>query len=284
VAMTPYITPAEFAAQPTYLDLTGLRPGIPDPDAQTAELANILLQASSWADNQCNQTLAAHRVMASTRARINRDGNLVIPLTDTPFLAVESLSYGTSFTAMTTVAARSVRVEKVQTLLVPVGSGATISGAWLYVDLAYIAGWVSTTASSAAIAGATSLTVADPTGILPGSSYRLWEPGVEEVVTVSPSYAPPPTASPPTPTAIPLASPTLFAHDVGGGWSGMPADMRLAVANRAISLLMRPDSTAEDSYPDTGLASNTRKNDPRKTSAGLVKDAAQVLNSYARRV
>ena len=281
---TPYITPAEFAAQPTYLDLTGLRPGVPYPEAQTAELANVLLEASSWADNQCNQLLGAHLVSLNTRARVNRDGNLVIPLTDTPFLAVESLSVGASFTSIAAVVSPAVRVDRIQTLLVPVGSAVASPGAWLYVDLAYIAGWVSTAVSSAADAGATSLTVADPTGILPGGVYRLWEPGVEEVVTVSPSYSPALVTVPPAPTAVPLAAPTASAHIVGGGWSGMPTDMRDAVANRAISKLMRPDSTAEDSYPDTGLASGTRKNDPRRTSAGLVRDAAQVLNSYARRV
>jgi hypothetical protein len=64
----------------------------------------------------------------------------------------------------------------------------------------------------------------------------------------------------------------------------MPADMRLAIANYTISLLARPDTTAEDSFPNTGLASNTRKNDPRKTGSGLAAEAARILNSYARRV
>lgn len=284
MATKPYITPAEFAAEPTYLDITGLRLDTPDPAAQTAELANILLAASTWADNQCNQELAAHRVLLSRRVRIDRNGNLVIPLTDTPFLAVVSLSYGASFTAMTAVASPAVRVEKLQTLLVPVGGAAAVRGSWVYVDLVYIAGWVSTTVAAAASVGVSSLTVADPTGILPGTSYWLWEPGVEEVVTVSASYAPAPVTSPPTRTAVSLASPTAFAHTVGGGWSGMPADMRDAVTSRAISKLMRPDSTAEDSYPDTHLASGTRKNDPRKSSSGLVADAMGILGSYARRV
>lgn len=284
MAMTPYVLPAEFRAHPTYLDTDGLRPGNPDPADQTAELANILLMASAWADNECNQTLAAHRVVRSTQARVDRDGNLVIPLTDTPFLNVESLSYGTSFTSMTTVTAPVARVSKVQTLLVPIGRGIAPAGVLLYVDLVYIAGWVATAVTSDAAQGATSLTVGDPTGILPGATYRLWEPGVEETVTVDASYAPQPATTPPPPTVIPLAAPTVFAHTVGGGWSGMPADMRLAVVNRGVSQLMRPDTTAEDSYPDTGLASNTRKNDSRKDGSGLVADAARILNSYARRV
>lgn len=284
MVMTPYITPAEFAAHPTYLDLSGLRPGIPDPAAQAAELANILLMASSWADGRCNQELAAHRVFRTTRARIGRQGNLVIPLTDTPFLAIESLSYGTSFNAMTTVTAPAARVDKIQTLLVPVGFGSGAAGAWLWVDLVYIAGWASTTLASEAAEGASSLTVADPAGILPGASYRLWEPGAEEVVTVAPSYMPAPTTLPPTATPVPLVAPTVFPHTVGGGCSGMPADMRLAITNQALSQLMRPDSTAEDVYPDTALASNTRKFDPRRDGSGLVVEAKAALQSYARRV
>jgi hypothetical protein len=284
MATTPYITPAEFAAQPTYLDLTGLRPNIPDPAAQTAELANILLEASSWADNQCNQVLAAHLVSRRTRARVNRDGNLVIPLTDTPFLGLQSLSYGTSFTAMSTDAAPSFRPDRVQTLLVAVKWALSIPGSWLYVDLAYTAGWVTTTVTTATSAGVSSLTVADSTGIAPATTYRLWEPGAEEAVTVAASYIPAPVTIPPTPATLPLAAPTVIAHTAGGGLSGMPTDMRDAIANRAISKLMRPDSTAEDSYPDTSLASGTRTSDPRKSSSGLVKDAVGILGSYARRV
>ncbi|MEE1838208.1 hypothetical protein [Streptomyces sp. SP17KL33] len=284
MAATPYVTAAEFTAHPTFLDLDGLRSGVSSADAQTAELVNILLKASAWADGHCNQPLAAHQVQLRTQGRIDRDGNLVLFPADRPVLSVDAVSYGSTFTNMTTALAPVARVNRDQTILIPVGRSAALSGGRVYVDLTYTAGWVSTILAADAFEDASSLTVADPTGILPGASYRLWEPGAEETVTVASSYIPPPVTAPPAPTAVPLASPTLFAHNEGSGWSGMPADMRLAVVNYGVSLLMRPDTTAEDSYPDTSLSSSTRKNDSRRDGSGLVKEAERILNSYARRM
>jgi len=279
--VTPYVTAAEFTAHPTYLDLDDLRSGIPSTDAQTAELTNILLMSSAFADEHCNQPLGAHQVRHRTTGYIDRAGNLVVFPGDRPVRSVEAVSYGL-FPNLTTVSAPTYRVDANQTIRVHVGQGA-VRGR-VDVDLTYTAGWVSTLLTEDAVDGVTSLTVADPTGILPGDSYRLWEPGSEETVTVAASYAPPPVTAPPTVTAVPLAAPTRFAHTAGSGWSGMPGDMRLAVVNYTISQLMRPDTAAEDSYPDTSLASGTREQDSRKDGSGLVREAERLLNPFARRM
>lgn len=184
--VTPYVTAAEFAAHPTYLDLDDLRSGVSDPDAQTAELTNILLSASAWADNECNQLLGAHRVDLSTQGRIDQDGNLIVFPSDRPVLSVAAVSYGATFTRMSTVTTPTARVDKNQTIYIPVGRITTRGR--VYVDITYTAGWVSTLLAADTTAGTTSLTVADPTGIMPGASYRLWEPGREETVTVSPTW------------------------------------------------------------------------------------------------
>jgi hypothetical protein len=62
----------------------------------------------------------------------------------------------------------------------------------------------------------------------------------------------------------------------------MPSDMRLAVTNYAVSALMRPDTSHEDSYPDTPLSSGTRQSDPRQDGSGLVKEAERILSRYQR--
>jgi hypothetical protein len=152
----------------------------------------------------------------------------------------------------------------------------------VFVQLTYTAGWVATQLTASALAGATTLTVADPTGILPGQSYRIWEPGFEEDVTVATSWVPPAASAPIAPTSVTLASPTTFAHAAGHDVSGMPSDMRLAVTNYAVSALMRPDTSHEDSYPDTPLSSGTRQKDPRQDGSGLVKEAERILSRYQR--
>lgn len=280
--ITPYVTAAEFTAHPTYLDLGDLRSGISEPEAQTAQLSNMLLVSSAWADGKCHQPLAAHQVTLNTQGRVDSDGNLVIYPSHRPVLAVTEVAYGATFTRMTAVTSPACWVKKDQTILIPVG-GARL-GSRMYVNLTYIAGWVSTLLAADADQGASSLTVADPTGILPGASYRLWEPGSEETVTVSSAYIPPTVTAPPTPTSVPLAAPAVFAHTEGAGWSGMPGDMRLAVINYTISQLMRPDTAAEDAYPDTSLSAGTRKEDSRKDGSGLVAEAVRLLNQFARRM
>ncbi|MEW2301976.1 hypothetical protein AB0958_18715 [Streptomyces sp. NPDC006655] len=280
MALTPYVTAEEFRAHPTYLDTETLRPGIMDPSAQTDELTNMLLSSSEWADNQCNQPLAAHRVDRHTRARVE-DGNLIVFPSDRPVLSVAAVSYGATMSRMSYVVGPTVRVDDNQTIYIPVG-GAAQGRVW--ADFTYTAGWVSTLLADHASPGATSVTVMDPTGILPGGSYRLWEPGVEEYVVVDPSWTPPAFTTPITPVSIPLATPTVNAHTAGYSFSGMPADMRLAVINYTVSQLMRPDTAAEDSYPDTNLSPGTRKKDPRKDGSGLVAEAVRILNSYARRM
>lgn len=280
MALTPYVVAEEFRAHPTYLDTETLRPGVMDPSAQTDELSNVLLGSSDWADNVCNQPLAAHRVERHTRGRVE-DGNLIVFPSDRPVLSIAAVSYGTTISRLSTVVGPEFRVDDNQTIYIPVG-GAVRGRVW--VDFTYTAGWASTLLAEDAAPGASSLTVMDPTGILPGEAYRLWEPSVEEFVVVSPTWTPPAFATPTTPVEVPLAAPTLNAHTAGFSFSGMPADMRLAVVNYTVAQLMRPDTSAEDSYPDTNLSPGTRQKDPRKDGSGLVTEAERILNSYARRM
>lgn len=291
---SPYVSTAAFTAHPTYLDLDDLRSGSSLMSDQTAELTNVLLMASQWCDNFSEQQLSVHVVTQNLRCRADRNGYLRFHLDDRPYLGLVQVGYGYTPTALTTLTAPAVWAEN-NNLVVPLASGgpwsgslqfgSPVAGSELFVQAVYTAGWVATQLAASAIAGATSLTVADPTGIQPGGQYRIWEPGVEETVTVSPSWVPPTISVPPaapTPTAVTLASPVLSAHTSGQDFSGMPADMRLAVINYAISQLMRPDTAAEDSYPDTHHAAGTRQADSRQDGSGLVIESERILDRYRR--
>jgi hypothetical protein len=286
----PYVSPAAFRAEPTYLDLGGLNVDSLDPAAQTAALANILLKASAWADNQINQPFGAHTWTQRCRARTDRAGNLKFHPDHAPVIQVASVAYGLAPNALTTVPGASAWVEDSTNVVVPLGGNTAWSGSLqfglplsgeVFVQATYTAGFVATVLAADAAAGATSLTVGDPTGIVPGGQYRIWEPGVEETVTVSPAWTPPAVTVPPTATAVPLAAPTLSAHVAGHDFSGLPAEVRTAISQYATALLMRPDSTAEDEFPNTSLGSDTRRNDPRN-GTGLIADAARTLSSYGR--
>lgn len=289
----PYVSAAAFKAHPTYLDLDDLRSGSNLDSDQTAELVNLLLMASDWADNRANQNLGAHVVTQNCRARFDRNGNLKISAENTPVISVLSVGYGWTPTALTTISAASAWIEDGRNIVIPLGGGggawsgslqfgSPVAGGEVFVQLVYVAGWVATQSPVASLAGASTLTVADPTGILPGQSYRIWDPGAEEDVTVSPTWTPPAATVPIVPASVTLATPTVSAHAAGHDFSGMPSDMRLAVTNYAVSALMRPDTAHEDSYPDTRLSPGTRQRDPRQDGSGLVAEAERILSRYQR--
>lgn len=290
---TPYVSAAAFRAHPTYLDTDGLRVDSIDGADQTAELTNVLLMASAWADNEADQPLGAHLYTQYQRVRCDRSGMVRLHADHTPALAVTNVGYGLAPNALTTLANPQVWIEAGANLVLTLGAtsgswsgslqfGSPASGSEVFAQASIVSGWVATQLSGDVLAGATALMVADPTGILPGSTYRIWEPGREETVTVSLLWVPPVPSANPAPTSVTLASPTLAAHATGHDLSSMPADLRLAVTSYATALLMRPDSTAEDEYPDTALSSNTRAKDSRRTGAGLIAEARKIVSSYAR--
>lgn len=289
--VTPYVSPDAFKAHPTYLDVNGLRVDNPDPAAQAAELANLLLAASAWADNECDQPLGAHVWTQRTRAAVDRAGNLKFHIDHGPMITLISLGYGMTPATLTTVSGAGAWVEGAGNIVVPLGGmstawsgslqfGLPLSGE-VFVQAVGVSGFVATLLGADSTASVTSLTVADPTGIMPGGRYRIWEPGVEETVTIAPTWVPPDATLPPAATAVSLAGPTLFAHTAGSDLSGLPADARNAIVQYVTATLMRPDSSAEDEFPNTALGSDTRRNDPRNGS-GLIAEAARTLTSYGR--
>ncbi|MEU5043151.1 hypothetical protein [Streptomyces griseorubiginosus] len=291
---TPYVSAAAFRAHPTYLDTTGLIPGDPDPDVQTAALTNLLLEASTWADDVCDQPLGAHLYTQSTRVRADRAGMLRLHADHKPVRAVASFSYGSSPTSLTAVASPQVWVEDDANLVLTAGGASTAwagslqvgfgasPGGEVFARLGIVAGYVATQLTTPVTAGATSITVADPTGIEAGGRYRIWEPGVEETVTVSPLWQAPAPSTIPAATSVLLANPVAYDHEAGHDVSGMPADLRLAVIKYTMALLMRPDSTAEDEFPDASTTSSTRGKESRPTGLGLISEARKILRSYQR--
>lgn len=293
---TPYVSAAAFRAHPTYLDTDGLIPGNPDPDAQTAELTNLLLQASTWADDVCDLPLGAHLYTQNTRVRADRAGMLRIHADHKPVRTVASFSYGASPTSLTAVASPQVWIEDDSNLVLTFGSASTAwsgslqvgfgasPGAEVFARVGIVAGYVATQLAASVLAGATSITVADPTGIEPGGSYRIWEPGLEETVTVSTLWQPPtwPASTIPAATTVLLNGPLTHDHDAGHDFSGMTADLRLAVIKYAIALQLRPGTISQDEFPDASTTSSTRGKESRPTGLGLIAEARKILRSYQR--
>jgi hypothetical protein len=290
VLTAPHVTVAEFRASPTLLDTLNLRSGQP-PEAQDHELHNVLLRASAWADNVVSAGgFAAHTTTEQCRIRSDAYGRLRLNPSDIPVISVASISYGATMGNLTTFTDPTVWIEDGRQVIAELTGASVWSGALqfgapvasdLFVRWSYTAGYVSTVLAASADAGDDEIAVADPSGIHAGAVLRIWDPGCEEAVTVGGSYV---AGS----ATVPLASGLASAHTVGTGpagavgVSGLPADAHLAVTQAATAALIRPDSLAEDAYPDTSLKTSTREVDPRHEGSGLVLEAKRILRSYRR--
>lgn len=292
-----YLTPDQFRAFPTWLDLDNLVPGGVEA-LQDDELADVLLTASRWADNVCeNMRLSAHYVQGENQVtRVSGAGRAYLRPRDIPLRAITAISFGWDPAAMTADALpdSSMWVEDGRRVSFRPGgsSGTTFTGpavqfgarfapeARVYVSWSYVAGYPVTT-MQAVTQGATSVTLADPTGVLPGDVLRIYDIGFTEALTVAATYVPQNPTVPPTPTAVPLAAGTQFAHDNGTGVTGMPRDILQAVICYTIALLMREDVSAEEPQSAFGPAARTSGSGGRGGIAGgLINDAEVLLAPY----
>lgn len=286
----PYVTPAAFRAHPTFLESKNLRVGDLSLADQDTELANILLEASAWADNQTNQQLGARTVTENARLTPNRGGALIWRPSETPVRAVTALSWGYQSNRLAALAdLTGIWIERGSRVVAPV---APLSGAWadlqfggpaagteVFTTWTYVAGYTSTVLATDTAAGANAVSVADPAGIYPRDVLRIWEPGVEEAVTVAAGYLP-------GQTTVPLTATTANAHTTGAGVSGLPADVHLAVVLYTVALLLRPSTVQNVSFPrdNTGGPGASGGKTAAKATDGpsFAAQAARLLASYAR--
>jgi hypothetical protein len=289
----PYVSPAEFTAAPTFLDLDDIRIGDSDSDDQTAELTNLLLRASTWAEGICHQPLHAHTGTENRRVRSDRWGRVKFTPHNGPIrgaACVTSFGYGTVINALTfltdltTVWVDGGPHDPQNPVVVQLGAPST--GPWsgalqfggplpngeLYAQWTVIAGYPNTVLAADADAGDSSITVLDATGLMAGDSPRICDPGSEEAVTVASVAG----------QMVTLAAPLVNGHKTDVGCSMLPHDVKQAVINYTAALLLRPDQAEEDPFPDTGVQPTSGATSERRDGSGLVTEAERLLKRYAR--
>lgn len=294
----PYVTPAMFQAFPTWLDLDNLVPG-GAAALQADALADALLAASNWAVGELDgMPLHAHWVQGeNVRTRAGHGGRITIQPRHIPVRMVTALSWGPDPTMMYTDTLPDPTMWFEQGRLMsflPGGGVMQFTGPVLqfgpltrpsmqyWVTWSYVAGYPSTYFAAPVVAAASSVTVADPAGILPGDVLRIYDVGVSEALTVASSYVPAAPVWPPAPTAIPLAASTQHPHAQGVGVTEMPRRALQAVIAYAVALLMRKDVSEEEPVSAFGPAART-VGESQSTAAkagGLVNDAAAWLSHF----
>jgi hypothetical protein len=295
VLTLPYVQPASFKAYPTFMPLTNLRPGDPVLADQDSALNNILLTASQWADDQCAMgtpggSLSAHVQTDNVRLNLSRTGRISYHADHSPVTALLGLSLGTAPNALTPITdLTNLWIEDgAQIVGYPAGPGAPgmaslqfgrpITASEIFAQWKYVAGFVSTLLGATVAPGAASFTVTDPTGIVAGTVLRVWDPGVEEAVTVAPSYV---VGS----TTVPITTTFVYAHNPATSpisVASLPSTVRQSVMFYSMALLMRPDEGVGDSFPDSRVSPSIRADDSRRDGSGLVTEAIRLLQDYSR--
>ena len=300
-ATAGYLTPAQFTAYPTWLDLDNLVPG-GVASLQDDALADALLAASSWADSICDgMRLSAHYVTGEQLTSRVAEGRITLQPRDVPIRSITSLQYGWDPSSMTALSLPDASMWTENGRLVsfrPGGGTQQFTGPAIqfgagpsphgrvYVTWSYAAGFPSTFLSASCASGAASVMLDDPTGVLPGDVLRIYDTGetsagASEALTVASSYVPQVPASPPVPTSIPLAAGTAFAHAAGTGITGFPRNAIQAVIALTVAVLMREDVSAEEPASGFGPAARTTGAAQRGgKAAGLVNDAGGWLARF----
>ena len=230
----PYLTLAEFKNAPTALDYGNIVAG-GNQAAQDAELTNAIYRASSYIDQYCSQIIGATTNSERQRVRFSNDGTIRIHPQYHPIVALTALSFGPTPTSLVAVPDCSPAWIEDQSIIFP-ASGASLSystsgplgfgfggpaGSEVYAQYTYVNGYVNSVLASTASAGASSVTVDDASGIIPGQGSRIYDGASTENVVVSSSYV---FGS----TTVPLAAPLAYTHAASVCISGLPAAIKEA--------------------------------------------------------
>jgi hypothetical protein len=212
-----YITVAEFKNAPTSIDYDNLVIG-GNAAAQDAELARVIMRASSFMNEYLNQNLVADQITETQRARVTGQGWIALHPNNSNVIALESFQYGPTPTMLATLNDCSQVWFENQQIIIPLaGNTLTYSsqgplsfGAYssspyvqMFCQYTYVAGFVNTLATGTL--GASQVTVAAGTGILAGQVLTIFDGAKTERVTVSSTYT---YGS----TTVPLTAPLVFDH------------------------------------------------------------------------
>ena len=237
---TPYLTPAEYIASPTGVDVSQLVPG--GTNQQNADaLAQTIARASSGIDSFCRKVLAATLDTQVGTYRVNRDGYILIKLDNTPIVQVNDVAVGimpgqlSSLTDLSGVwvGRKVISVPIANLNFPPFGFGASK----LYAVTKYVNGWTNCLLAppNAATAGAATITVDNPLGIIPGLPVTIYDPGFTENVTVLSVSG----------NTVTLTAPLAFAHAVGVSVSALPPYVKEAAVLWTSGLIK---TRGDDSY------------------------------------
>ena len=278
----PYLTVAEYKNAPTSIDYNNLVVG-GNQNAQDAELERVILRATSYLNEYLNQDLVAGLTTETQRVRINNQGYVALHPNINPILALTNFQYGTTPNNLVAITNPELCWFENQQIIIPLslfqttyssqgplafGPGGTPTQI-VYAKYTYTGGYVNTVGTGTA--AASSITVVDSAGILPGEKYRIYDGASSEMVTVSSSYT---YGS----NTVTLTAPLLYSH-TAVAFSNLPTAIKQATILVTTAFLKtRGDSSLTmnlTTQPTANIGNNQRY-------AGEIALALDMVSKYRR--
>lgn len=265
---TAYLTIAEYKNAPTSIDFDNLVVG-GNSGAQDAELARVILRASSFMNEYLNQDLTAQTYTETQRTRLTGLGFIALHPFNSPVIALSSFQYGTDPNNLVTLSDPSTSWFENQEIIIPLSQLATTYSSsgplafgfppstrtQVFTKYTYDAGFVNTTLAAQASAAATSITVTSGAGIRAGDTLRIYDGASQETVVVGSAYT---YGS----TTVPITAGLTYTHAAGVALGNLPnAIKEAAILLTTAFIRMRGDNSltmAVTVRPSTNIPGSER--------------------------
>lgn len=224
-----YITPAEFVASPTGVNISTLVPG-GTAAANADALVQIIARASAWADTICEQVLTATKETTAGTYRVQSDGRILVPVAYSPIVSVHEVLLGITAASRSPIGNLSaIEIDRKVVSIPALGLNGKAS-----VSVTYVSGFANGSMMTNSDAGTSTITLDNVLGIRPGMGLTVHDPGLTELVQVLSIMG----------NTLMLVSPLIAAHAVGINVSSLPASIKGAVIQLASSLIKNRSSQA----------------------------------------
>jgi len=278
-----YLTVAEYKNAPTSIDYDNLVVG-GNSGAQDAELANVIMRASSYMDQHFNQNLSAQTYVETQRTRMTNEGYIALHPNNAPVIQLSDFQYGSNPLNLITLPDCSQTWFENQQIIIPLSQLSTsyssqgplaFGGGFprqqIFMKYTYVAGYVNTRIVTATATQST-LTVKSGAGIIAGQILHIYDGAISEDVTVASTYT---NGS----TTVPLTTALVSTHAAGVAIGNLPTTIKQAcILITTAFIKMRGDNSMTMQV----TTSPTANVDGAQRFGGDIASALEMIKLYRR--
>jgi hypothetical protein len=278
-----YLTIAEYKNAPTSIDFDNLVVG-GNANAQDAELANVIMRASSYMDAHLNRNLTATTYVETQRTRMTSEGFIALHPDNAPVVQLSDFQYGSNPLNLITLPDCSQTWFENQQIIIPLSQLSTsyssqgplaFGGGFprqqIFMKYTYVAGYVNTRIVTATATQST-LTVRSGAGIIAGQILHIYDGALSEDVTVASTYV---NGS----TTVPLTTALVSTHAAGVAIGNMPMTIKQAcILITTAFIKMRGDNSMTMQI----TTSPTANVDGAQRYGGDIASALEMIKLYRR--